>query len=315
LLAAVASVAAVASTPDRPSKFDTHAADFAIAFNGERAAYRELSTFVLPDSLLSIQAVDGPPGDYTAAAQTGDLTVRGSRSWQWRAPSTPGTYEIRVDGPSTKNDVITLRAFVMVPATEVRNGVLNGYAIGKYPAKPLKGNPIYLPPAGFIEVTKDNQDTKLSPHFRLEQFLCKEDTTKRFPKYVVVEERLLLKLEAILERVNALGYQVGTLHVMSGYRTPYYNHAIGDVLYSMHQWGSAADIFIDKNDKGVMDDLNRDGKVDVQDSRLLYDAIETMLTEPAYAKFQGGMGWYPGTSAHPPFVHVDVRGVKARWRG
>jgi len=24
---------------------------------------------------------------------------------------------------------------------------------------------------------------------------------------------------------------------MSGFRTPYYNHAIGDVKYSMHQWG------------------------------------------------------------------------------
>ena len=108
---------------------------------------------------------------------------------------------------------------------------------------------------------------------------------------------------------------VDTLHVLSGYRTPYYNHAIGDVLYSMHQWGSAADVYVDKDDKGVMDDLNRDGKVDVQDSRLLYDAIEAMLGEQAFARFQGGMGWYRGTSAHPPFVHVDVRGTKARWSG
>ena len=301
--------------PDRPPKFDTHAADFAIAFNGERAAYRELSTFVLPDSLLSIQAVEGPPGDYTAAAQKGNLMAHGSRSWQWRAPSTPGTYEIRIDGPSTKEDVITLHAFVMVPAAEVRNGFLNGYAIGQYPARPLKGNPIYEQPAGFIEVTKDNEDTRVSPHFRLKQFLCKEDTTRRYPKYVVLKERLLLKLEAILERVNALGYHVDTLHVLSGYRTPYYNHAIGDVLYSMHQWGSAADVYVDKNDKGVMDDLNHDGRVDVNDSRLLYDEIEKMLAEPPFVKFQGGMGFYRATTAHPPFVHVDVRGVKARWQG
>jgi len=307
----------ISGAGDAPSKFDTQAADFAITFAGEQAAYRDLSTFVLPGATISIQAVEGPPGDYTIGAKAGDVTTRAARSWQWRAPSSPGAYEIRIDGPSTKTegDVITLHAFVMVPATQVHNGLLNGYAIGEYPAKPLKGNPIYNRPAGFIEVTKDNEDTKLSPHFRLKQLLCKEDTTKRYPKYVVLKERLLLKLEAVLERVNALGYHVDTLHVMSGYRTPYYNHAIGDVLYSMHQWGSAADIFIDKNDKGVMDDLNRDGKVDVQDSRLLYDAIETMLAEPAYAKFEGGMGWYPGTSAHPPFVHVDVRGVKARWRG
>ena len=58
-----------------------------------------------------------------------------------------------------------------------------------------------------------------------------------------------------------------------------------------------------------------DGRVDAADSRLLYDAIESMLGEAPFAKFQGGMGWYPGTSAHPPFVHVDVRGARARWKG
>ena len=77
-----------------------------------------------------------------------------------------------------------------------------------------------------------------------------------------------MKLEAILEDVNALGFRVDTLHVMSAYRTPYYNHAIGDVPYSMHQWGSAADIFIDKHGKGVMDDLDQEGQIDVHDSRV-----------------------------------------------
>jgi Peptidase M15 len=316
LLVAVSSLSGTAlAPPDRSSKFDTHAAEFAIAFNGERAAYRDLSTFVLPGATVSIEAVDGPPGDYTLTSTAGTVTANGARAWRWRAPSAAGSYEIKIDGPSTKEDVITLRALVMVPASAVRNGSLNGYAIGQYPAKPLKGNPIYQPPAGFVEVTKDNEDTKVSPHFRLKQFVCKEDTTRRYPKYLVLKERLVLKLEAILERVNALGYHVDTLHVMSGYRTPFYNRAIGDVLYSMHQWGSAADIFIDSRDKGAMDDLNRDGKVDVDDSRLLFDEIEQMLAEPPYVRFQGGMGWYPGTSAHPPFVHVDVRGVKARWRG
>ena len=46
-----------------------------------------------------------------------------------------------------------------------------------------------------------------------------------------------------------------------------------------------------------MDDLNHDGRVDAGDSRLPYDAIESMLGEPPFAKFQGGMGWYPGIGA------------------
>lgn len=305
-------LAALALGQQKPAKFDTKASDFAVRFNGEAAAYRDLSMFVLPGATVALEAV-GPPGDYALRAQQGVVVPRGTHAWQWRAPREPGRYDLKFDGPASR-DSIELHAFVMVPASEVRAGFLNGYRIGQYPAKPLKGNPIYQPPAGFVEVTKDNEDTKVSPHFRLKQFLCKDDM-KKFPKYVVLKERLLLKLEAILERVNTLGYHVDTFNVMSAYRTPYYNHAIGDVLYSMHQWGSAADIFIDKDSKGRMDDLNRDGRIDINDSRHLYDVIETMLAEPGLGRFQGGMGYYPATAAHPPFVHVDVRGAKARWVG
>jgi uncharacterized protein YcbK (DUF882 family) len=137
----------------------------------------------------------------------------------------------------------------------------------------------------------------------------------RFPKYVVLEERLILHLETILEQINARGFEADTLYVMSGYRTPYYNGVLRDVRYSMHQFGGAADIFVDRHGKGVMDDLTRDGRVDLQDARYLHDLIDTMLMRPLFSKFEGGMGFYPATPAHPPFVHVDVRGSRARWRG
>ena len=182
-------------------------------------------------------------------------------------------------------------------------------------ARPLKGNPIYLPPPGFIEVTKKNLDTKVSPHFTLKQFLCKEDTSRQYPKYVVLKERLPMNLEMVHEHVNEMGFAAETLHVMSAYRTPYYNLAIGDVKYSMHQWGSAADVYVDPKQKNQMEDMNRDGRVDIDDSKFLYDEIERMLSAKEFRKFEGGMGYYPGTSAHPPFVHVDVRGAAARWKG
>jgi len=179
-------VSPAATAIPRASKFDTRSVDFAIAFSGEVSAYRELSTFILPGASFSLEAVNGPPGDYSAHASTGAVSAHGARSWQWRAPLAPGMYDLKIDGPSTKEDVITLHAFVMVPAARAHNGLLNGYSIGQYPAKLLNGNPIYERPAGFVEVTRDNQDTRLSPHFTLKQFLCKEDTTKRFPKYVVL---------------------------------------------------------------------------------------------------------------------------------
>jgi uncharacterized protein YcbK (DUF882 family) len=247
----------------------------------------------------------------------GSVVGQSARRWRWTAPDRPGSYELKfhAEEPAEPHDAIDVHAFVMVPADDVKHGMLNGYRIGEYPTKPLKGNPNYLPPPGFIEVTKENQDTKVSPHFTLQQFLCKEDAAKRFPKYIVLKERLPLKLEAVLERVNALGFKTPTLHMMSAYRTPYYNHAIGDVPYSMHQFGSAADVFVDPYDRGRMEDLNRDGHVDIQDAKFLYDEIEKMLSEKAYRRFQGGMGFYPANAAHPPFVHVDVRGTAARWKG
>jgi hypothetical protein len=295
-------------------RFDTKTASFAITFHDETSAYRDTAMVVMPGAAVVFNAIGGPPGDYAAATAAGTLIQQGQQQWRWTAPDRPGTYLITFDGPG-KKDAIAVHAFVMVPAIEVKNGLLNGYRIGEYPAAPLNGNPMYRPPPGFIEVTKANEDTKVSPHFVLRQFLCKEDTTKSFPKYVLFKERLPLKLEAVLERVNAMGFTVDTLHVMSAFRTPYYNHAIGDVKYSMHQWGSAADVYIDPAKKDRMADLNHDGQVDIQDSKLLYDDIDRMLATKDFARFQGGMGFYPGTSAHPPFVHIDVRGTAARWKG
>jgi len=300
--------------PARGATFDTKTASFAVTFHGETSAYRDTTLTVLPGASVVIAAVGGPPGDYAATTGDGILVQQGFKQWKWTAPARPGVYLIAVEGPGRK-DAIAIHGVVMVPIGQVKQGLLNGYRIGDYPAAPLNGNPLYLPPAGFIEVTKDNQDTKISPHFTLKQFLCKEDTSKSFPKYLVLKERLPLKLEAVLERVNALGFAVETLHVMSAYRTPFYNRAIGDVKYSMHQWGGAADIYIDplKNDR--MDDLNHDGRIDISDAKYLYDEIDRLLTKPENRNFQGGLGYYPATSAHPPFVHVDVRGTPARWKG
>jgi hypothetical protein len=305
-----------------PAATDSSSARFAVAFHDEVSGYRDASAFAMPGEPMTFEAVGGPDGEYSLTAATGTVAQFGSRKWRWTAPLKTGVYALRFKAPQKKagtaekgDDDIDLRVFVMVPASEVHDGILNGYRIGRYPDKPLNGNALYRPPQGFVEVTKQNESARLSPHFRLKQFVCKDGPPDEFPKYVVLHERLPLKLEAVLATVQQAGFDVDTLHIMSGDRTPFYNHAIGDVPYSMHQWGRAADVFVDRHDKGVMDDLNRDGRIDIGDSRYLEDLIERMLAQPAFQKLQGGMGFYPATSAHPPFVHVDVRGTKARWKG
>ena len=66
---------------------------------------------------------------------------------------------------------VIISLLVQVPASKLTNtGLLNGYRIGSYPARPLNGNPLYLPPRGFVEVTDQNEDERLSPSFRLGQF-------------------------------------------------------------------------------------------------------------------------------------------------
>jgi hypothetical protein len=172
---------------------------------------------------------------------------------------------------------------------------------------------MYNPPRGLIEVTQENEDMLVSPHFRLRQFLCKQDGD--YPKYMILDARLLVTLEQLLEMVNAHGYQARTLSIMSGYRTPYYNRAIGNrTTYSRHLWGDAADIFIDEDPRdGRMDDLNQDGVIDTHDADVIYQLIENASGPRVQKILMGGLARYRETSSHGPFIHVDARGSYARW--
>jgi peptidase M15-like protein len=225
------------------------------------------------------------------------------RQWTWTAPGTPGFYPISVVS-TDQRDSLTIQAFVLVPYSRLQGEYLNGYRIGRYPAVALRSRAIYRPPSGFIEVTQENENAFVSPHFRLKQFVCKQ--SGGYPKYIVLNEGLVQRLEELLALANRSGYRASTFHVMSGYRTPAYNRAIGNVAYSRHTWGSAADIFIDEDADGRMDDLNRDGRSDARDAEVLYRLFDD-------AQGGGGMGKYDATRAHGPFVHVDLRDRRARW--
>lgn len=264
---------------------------------------------VLPGEMVVLEAIDpnaapATPGS-AARPAAGRLTPLGDGRWAWTAPSVPGFYPIRVVAAGQR-DSVTIQAFVLVPYSRLQEGrgYVNGYRIGQYPSRVLRGRSIYRAPAGFVEVTRENENVLVSPHFRLKQFLCKQPGG--YPKYVVLDERLLQKLEYLLELANASGYPASTFHIMSGYRTPAYNHSLGNVPYSRHTWGAAADVFIDENHDSRMDDLNGDGRSDVRDAEALLAVFDT-------PEDRGGLGKYPPTAAHGPFVHVDVRDRRARW--
>ncbi len=174
------------------------------------------------------------------------------------------------------------------------------------------GLDIYLPPRGFVEVTPDNAGVQLSPNFTLGEFVSKQ--ASGYPKYLVLRSSLLLKLENILASLNKAGHPTDGFVIMSGYRTPFYNRAIGNVQYSRHVWGGAADFYIDEAPAdGRMDDLNKDGRVDRADAEWLAKFINGMSRRGDFGRRVGGVGIYGSTAAHGPFVHVDVRGTRARW--
>jgi hypothetical protein len=266
---------------------------------------------VLPGETVTLEVVaPSPASGYVARPAAGRLVPMSTARWVWTAPPQPGLYPIQVVAPGG-GDSVTVQAFVVVPYDRSQGELLNGYRIGRYPDKPLRGLASYSPPPGFVEVTPENQDVLVSPHFRLKQFLCKEPGGSR--KYIALNERLLVALEYVLARVHEAGYQVTTFHVMSGYRTPAYNRSLGNVRYSQHQLGAAADIFIDENGDGRMDDLNGDGRSDIRDAEVLYRLIDAAAARPEAQGLIGGIGRYPATAAHGPFVHMDVRNGKARW--
>jgi hypothetical protein len=285
-------------------------AGFSVRFKQEVSPYRVSVVTVLPGELLELEAIGQKRGArYMLDAPAGEIVQSSKYKWQWQAPVKKGLYPVKVIRAHSK-DSITLNVFVMIPYSELKGEYVNGYRIGRYPV----GRYDYRVPRGFIEVTKANEETFVSPHFKLKQFICKQKDN--YPKYIVLKEKLLLKLELILEKMNERGYNCSTFHIMSGYRTPYYNKLLGNVKYSRHVYGEAADIFIDEAPaKYLMDDLNYDRKINYRDAVVFYKAINDMYDKEWYSKFKGGLAWYKTTSTHGPFIHIDVRGRRARWGG
>lgn len=294
----------------RTAPFEPGTIDYEISFNGMRIHWEAFAFFVMPDQVsdLELHLDVARPVELTASA--GELDRIAPGRWQWRAPDQPGAQTLIVQPESGRP--ATLHVIVQVPATRISNGHLNGYRIGNYPASPLKDDPIYLQPPGFIEVHPDMIDLPVSPHFTLGQFLCKQQPD-HWPKYLVLREPLIAKLELILAEVNRRGIRTDTFHIMSGYRTPWYNRSIGNVPYSRHVWGGAADIFIDTNGDGRMDDLNHDGRIGIRDARLLLAIVNDLYEAGRFERLIGGLGLYGPRPHRGPFVHVDARGKVARW--
>ncbi len=223
---------------------------------------------------------------------------------------TPGIRAAHVKAGIDSFNFVTL-----VPWTRKLGSHLNGYHVGYWPAEQTRGRaqPGYENPEGFIEVTRANAATRLSAHFALKDFVT-HDQDHVWPKYVVVREELLDKLELVLDALQSFGVPTHHVVVLSGFRSPQYNsRGMGEGMArsSRHQFGDAADIIIDVNRDGRMDDLDGDGRLTFADLRVLDRAVQ--LVEKRYPELVGGLGLYHEMGPSGPFAHIDVRGTRARW--
>jgi uncharacterized protein YcbK (DUF882 family) len=221
------------------------------------------------------------------------------------APTVPGFYRLALLRGETREVLAEPALGVMVPFEAKRGGMLNGYRIGTYLAERLGVG--YERPEGFLEVQPDEVELRVSNHLRLADFLTQDSQREVWPKYVALSPRLLDKLELVIDEVER-GRRPGRdleFGVHSGFRTPAHNGRVRRAAQdSRHQYGDAADVVID---------ANGDGRITAADGLLVARAVEQV--ERDNPDLVGGLGLYFGRQHRTPYVHIDTRGKRSRWRG
>jgi uncharacterized protein YcbK (DUF882 family) len=225
------------------------------------------------------------------------------------APEAPGVYRLALSQNGVEQIITEPAVAVLVPFAEKVGGLLNGYRIGTYLAERLGHRGAKERPDGFIEVTEDMLDLQVSRHFRIRDFITHDQQDNIWPKYVALDPRLLDKLELVLTKLaNYRGEDslpTMALDVHSGFRTPAYNRMIDrSAKDSRHQYGDAADVVVD---------ADRDGRITQKDMRLINKAVEDVERE--HPNLIGGMGMYTSKRYRTPYVHIDARGKRSRWKG
>lgn len=274
---------------------------------------------------LAVRIVHGSPTALVeptlAAADTMGLEGPISREevLRPRAPRSPGALALSLAAerrtPATAAPAaVALGGLPFIPFHAKRGEYVGAVRMGTWPAEQRwTSNARYANPAGFFVVTPDLRGQSVSPHFTIGEFAMRDGA--RGPAgetYVVLQPELLEKLELTLAELAASGVRARDFRILSGFRAPHYNSGVeGAAPSSRHQYGDAADLIVDDDGDGRMDDLNGDGRVDRADIYLVADAFERV--ERHARGLVGGLGLYDATGPSGPFLHVDVRGSAARW--
>ncbi|HVZ47924.1 MAG TPA: D-Ala-D-Ala carboxypeptidase family metallohydrolase [Gemmatimonadaceae bacterium] len=257
-------------------------------------------TFALPLSLAD--ASRAATYQWVSAVDSGALAPPGAfHGDSVQAPLRPGFYHMAVTSEGRRAIVNDVVLAVMVPFNEKIGASLNGYRIGTYRAERARGE-VSRPPPGFVEVWEEDADLWLSNHLQVADFITHDDQMQ-WPRYVALDPRILDKVELVLDHLGAR-HRVMTVDVHSGFRTPLHNRRVPRAASdSRHQYGDAVDLAVD---------ADGDGRVSYFDILAIARAVD--MVEAEHPDLVGGMGVY-GNHGNNPYVHIDVRGERKRWRG
>lgn len=269
------------------------------------------------DTLALPGAADSLPegAQVVLAPSDGTGATAGAEQPAGAAPRESGVWNLVLRMRDAVLPASDVRVITLVPLSEKRGGRIGDYRIGNWPYE-RGGEPkaIYRAPAGMIRVTQQNKDMWLSEHIQLKDFITKGQENV-WPKYVVVQPRILDKIELVIQELELMGHPVENIFAVSGFRTPAYNAGGGNTsgrgALSRHMYGDAMDIAVDNDRNNIMDDLNGDGRINLSDARVIGEAVDRV--ERKYPSLVGGMHYYPPTGGHQGMVHIDTRGFRARW--
>lgn len=122
---------------------------------------------------------------------------------------------------------------------------------------------------------------QVTKNFKLSEL---EFSDKIPPELIAHAVELLQNLQVIRDHFQK------PIIIISGYRSPTRNEAVGGAKKSQHMEAKAADI-----------------KINGIPTQELYSRIDKLMSQGKIKV--GGLGFYPDQG----FVHYDIRGIKARW--